>query len=430
MVYLCYLAKMQLNNTGSKKAAETNKRREDFMKEKRAYFRQSVVSLALMLVMLFAFSVTVSAEAPTGLRQTGDSETSVKVEFTGVAGARYYGYQVATDPGFTNVLDQDYISASLSWVYINQLGAGASYYIRIGWGTSYKDCYANFSQPFEVVTKPASVTNVKFAGANDTAVLLSWDAIPGAMQYRAECNKLSYASAANSTWVPYDPNDTRIKVYAQRISASGYVAEGGYGDVWQVSALTSKIAKENFGLRNAWTSINKFQVAANYLGHGMEVAVYDVKTGKKKFSGTANNSSYSSVEFDKFKKSNMYKYRVRAYVVTTDGQKITGSWSSYRYLVNPKTCKYTTGSKKIKLNWSKLTGVSKIKIQVSTKEKSGFKTVATLSGTKTSYTVTKYNKKALKKGKKYYVRIVYQAKSGKKNYDSDIYSQTSAITIK
>lgn len=401
------------------------------MKEKRVIFRHSVVSLALMLVMLFAFSVSVSAETPTGLRQTGDGETSVRVEFSGVAGAKFYGYQIATDAGFTNILDSGYTSSTFNYFSIYGLGTGASYYIRIGYGATYNGCYANFSEPIEVVTTPARVTNVKFAGADDTNVLISWDAIPGATSYRAECNSLSYAvGAVNSAWIPYDPNDTRVKIYAQRTSAAGYVAEGSYGDVSKVSALTSKISKENFGLRNAWTSLNEFQVAANYYGHGMECAVYDVKTGKKKFSGTADNTSYGNVDFKKFKTSNMYKYRVRAYVITTDGQKITGSWSAYRYLINPKSTKYTQSGKKIKLNWSKLTGVSKIKIQVSTKEKSGYKTVATLSGTKTSYTISKYNKKALKKGKKYYVRIIYQAKSGKKNYDSDIYSQTNAVTIR
>ncbi|MDE5965355.1 MAG: hypothetical protein K2G89_00780 [Lachnospiraceae bacterium] len=401
------------------------------MKEKRVYFRQSVVALAFMLVMLFAFGVTVSAATPTGLRQTSDSETSVKVEFTGVAGARYYGYQLATDPGFTNVLDSGYMSSSWNYAYINNLGTGASYYVRIGWGTDSKNCYANFSEPIEVVTTPAKVTNVKFIGANDNAVALAWDMIPGATQYRAEYNSLSYTSATNSIWVPYDPSGYSIYVRAQRVSATGYVAEGGYAYVSNVSALTSKISKDNFGLRNAWTGLNSFQIAANYYGHGMDVEVYDVKTGKKKFSGTANNTTYGYVEFNKFKKSTMYKYRVRAYIITTDGQKIPGkSWSAYRYLVNPKETKYTQSGKKIKLNWSKLTGVSKIKIQVSTKEKSGYKTVATLKGTKTSYTITKYNKKALKKGKKYYVRIIYQAKSGKKNYDSDIYSQTSEIKVR
>lgn len=397
------------------------------MKEKRVYFRQSVVALAFMLVMLFAFSVTVSAATPTDLRQTGDSKTSVTVEFTGVAGANYYGYQVATDPGFTNVFDSGYMSSTWNSRSFYGLTAGGSYYVRIGWGTDSKNCYANFSAPIEVVTKPANVTNVKFVGANDTQIAITWDMTPGATQYRAEYNSLSYTSDTTGIWLPYDPNGSHVQIRAQRISANGYIAEGDYGDVWKLSALTTKISKDDFGLRNAWTNINSFQIGGNYYGHGIDVAVYDVKTGKKKFSGS---STYGYVGFDKFKRSNMYKYRVRAYIVTTDGEKIPGTWSAYRYLINPKETKYTLGSKKIKLNWSKLTGVSKIKIQVSTKEKSGYKTVATLDGKKTSYTITKYNKKALKKGKKYYVRIIYQAKSGKKNYDSDIYSQTSEIKVR
>ncbi|HCT91903.1 MAG TPA: hypothetical protein DF613_11085, partial [Lachnospiraceae bacterium] len=93
---------------------------------------------------------------------------------------------------------------------------------------------------------------------------------------------------------------------------------------------------------------------------------------------------------------------------------------------NPKECKYTPGSRKIKLQWSKLTGVSKIKVQLSTKEKSGYKTVATLKGTKTSYTISKYNKKALSKGKNYYVRVLYYSGSNK----GDVYTQSRAIKVR
>lgn len=399
------------------------------MNQKKAYLKSSVMSLVLMMVMLFAMSITAAAAAPTDVRQTDDDQTYVKVEWTGVAGATYYGVQAATDPGFTNIVYQN--NSSLAWASINQLAAGSTYYVRVGWGTKYNNCYANFSAPIEVVTRPASVGTVKFVGANDTTATIAWDAVPGANLYYVDYNSQSFPVGDTAIALPYVAGDNSATVRAARVSATtGYVATRTFGGTYvnNLTALTTKIAKGDLGFRNAWTAINSYQIAANFYGHGFQVKVYDAKSGKAKFSGSDTYNSYGSyVSFGgKFKYNTMYKYRARAYVITTDGQKIYGSWSAYRYFVTPEKCKYTQSGKKIKLSWSKLKGVSKIKVQISTKEDSGYKTAATLKGTKTSYTISKYNKKALKKGKTYYVRILYYSGSNK----GDIVSQTSAIKIR
>lgn len=398
------------------------------MKQKRGLLKSSVVSLVLLMVMMFAMTITASAEAPSGLRQTDDSDTSVKVEWTGVAGARYYGVEAATDIGFTNVVYRDYCSYSTQYDYCRNLAAGQTYYVRVGYGDKSSTCYANFSAPIEVVTRPAKVDGLKFVGATDTTATIAWNPVLGANLYLIQYNNQVFQTADSAIALPYVAGVSYAKINAARVSATGYVAaETSYTTVNNISALTNKISKDNFGFRNAWTSINDYQIAAIYSGHGMQASVYDAKSGKKKFSGETDNGTYSNVEFiKKFKYNTMYKYRVRAYITTTDGQRIYGGWSSYRYFVTPKKSTYTTSGRKIKLTWSKLTGVSKIKIEVSTKENSGYKTCATIGGTKTSYTITKYGKKALKKGKKYYFRITYYAKSGKKSYTSDIYTSGSA----
>jgi hypothetical protein len=67
-------------------------------------------------------------------------------------------------------------------------------------------------------------------------------------------------------------------------------------------------------------------------------------------------------------------------------------------------------------------------IYISKSEKSGYKKVETVSSKKTSYTVSKYNKKALKKGTTYYIKIVPNAKIGKKTRSSEVY-QYWPVTI-
>ena len=72
------------------------------------------------------------------------------------------------------------------------------------------------------------------------------------------------------------------------------------------------------------------------------------------------------------------------------------------------------------LTWTKNKAIAKYKVYVSSKSKeTGFKKVATLKGSKTSYTITKVGKKKISRKKKYYVKIVPYVKDGKKAHKSD-----------
>ena len=72
------------------------------------------------------------------------------------------------------------------------------------------------------------------------------------------------------------------------------------------------------------------------------------------------------------------------------------------------------GKKAVKITYKKVSGVSGYKIYMSTKKKSGYKKIATLSSKKSSYTKGK-----LKKGKKYYFKVRTMKKvSGKYRYSS------------
>ena len=72
------------------------------------------------------------------------------------------------------------------------------------------------------------------------------------------------------------------------------------------------------------------------------------------------------------------------------------------------------GKKAVKITYKKVSGVSGYQIYMSTKKKSGYKKIATLSSKKSSYTKGK-----LKKGKKYYFKVRTMKKvSGKYKYSS------------
>lgn len=90
--------------------------------------------------------------------------------------------------------------------------------------------------------------------------------------------------------------------------------------------------------------------------------------------------------------------------------------------IKPRSTKLKSVKKKgkngIKITWSKVTGISNYQIYISTKSKSGFKKIATISAKKTSYTKTK-----LKKGKKYYFKI----RTAKKVSGQYYYSSYTAV---
>lgn len=90
--------------------------------------------------------------------------------------------------------------------------------------------------------------------------------------------------------------------------------------------------------------------------------------------------------------------------------------------VTPKPTKIKSvkksGKNGIKITWNKVSGISNYQIYMSTKSKSGFKKIATVSASKTSYTKTK-----LKKGKRYYFKI----RTAKKVSGAYYYSSYTAV---
>lgn len=77
-----------------------------------------------------------------------------------------------------------------------------------------------------------------------------------------------------------------------------------------------------------------------------------------------------------------------------------------------------SGKNGIKITWKKTSGITSYEIYMSTKSKSGFQKITTLSSKKTSYTKTK-----LKKGKKYYFKVRCVKKISKDSF----YSTFSSI---
>lgn len=391
-------------------------------------FKTSVT--AFIVVMAFMVTGITSEAAVSGLAQTRDYNTSVRVEWSAVAGAKYYGYQVATDAAFSNIVNSGV--AADTYCTATGLNAGSTYYIRVGHGTTNKNCYANYSQPLEVVTTPEALASVAFVGANDNSATIQYAAAGANMYYIYESSSnalvastpdTSYAIAMNNT------SSNSYKVAAARVSVSGYSANTSTKSV-TVNLLTTKIATQNFAVNSVLSASNKVSVDVLYSGSGVEVeltnaggSAYKSTTESKK----AYSSLGSSTNYFPYKENRFLKYRVRAFV-DTDAGRIYGSWSDYRAFCEMNG-KYSKAKGKVNLRWTKLKGSGKVKVSVSTKKSSGFKTFKTLKGSATKVTVNKYGKQSLKSNKKYYIRVTPMVKINNKYVASD-YGIQQEIKIK
>ena len=81
-----------------------------------------------------------------------------------------------------------------------------------------------------------------------------------------------------------------------------------------------------------------------------------------------------------------------------------------------------------------MTGATSYTVYVSNKEKSGYKKVGTYNSKKTSVTIKKYGKAALKSGKTYYVKVVAEKKvkinKKYKTFKSTLYYEGKSIRVK
>ncbi len=388
--------------------------------------RSSMKCLIAVFVMAMAFMVTgiTSEAAVSGLKQTSDYTTGARVEWTTLSNYKYYGYQIASDASFKNIIKQSYTTGSSA--YFGGLTQGSTYYVRVGCGTTYQNCYANWTGALQVVTTPGALSDVKFVNATDNSATIQYSA-PGAnIYYIYEGYSKQLVGTTTSTSYVIKMNNSSsnyYKVVAARRSASGYNADA-IAKYTTVNLLTSKISKNNFGLNGVLSASNKVSVAAIFSGTGFEVQMVNAG-GSKYSSSTTVTKSYSyngaTTSYMSYKQNKYLKYRVRAFVDTDNGRKY-GSWSDYRAFCEMNV-KYTRGSKKINFKWSKINGTGKIRTQVSTKKSSGYKTFKTLSGSTKKVTVNKYGKSSLKKNKSYYFKIVPLVKINGKYVASDYYGQ-------
>ena len=142
---------------------------------------------------------------------------------------------------------------------------------------------------------------------------------------------------------------------------------------------------------------------------GYRVYVYNTKTGKYK---TVKTTAGTTCTVKKLKSGTAYKYAVKAYTKTSDGETI---WAENSVKITTATkpatlkVKVTAGSKKATLSWNEVRGATGYQVYMKAPGESYKKIKVT--------TDSKYTVKSLKKGKTYKFRVrAYSKVDGKYIY--------------
>lgn len=401
--------------------------------EKKRVFSKSLLLLAITSIMLFAMSITSMAATETNMniQQTNAGDSYVEIKWQKYLGQDIH-YHVELSYDGVNWAMQDWNTSPS--ITIDDLSPDSTYYVRVAVYNSYwheKDasedgvCVA-VSTKQAICTKPSQVQNLKQTKATKNSISMTWDAVAGASSYKILIfenydYKTVATSKTNSVTIKGLDASSNIEYYVAAVkNVNGYEAVGDRSKSVDMKTVPKKVTRiaitdlyDNIKVcYYGWTSCE------NADGYQYEITSLN---GKKKYYKATTTST--SARLTTYPVGAFTKARVRAYV-EINGKKTYGPWSNYDYNACSKdvTARRSKNGKKITLKWKKVSGVSEYRIYISTKEKKGYKKVATVSSKKSSYTITKYNKKNLKKGQKYYVQLRYVGKNGKKKVVSNIYS--------
>lgn len=403
------------------------------------YVKAVVTFVFLMAAVAFMPVVADAAATPTGLKQTYATSGYVDFSWDAVPNASTYYTSWSADGITWSDGETTYGDPSES---IYNLSAGKSYYVRVASFDKTTSAVSAWSAPLEVVTAPnANELQVQVAGNSSNSLTFNWTAANGATSYvlkQSYTDLVLTSSTTNSCTVTNLQPGTwyAIDVYPVRTSSSGYSAVYDYEhtftktlDTTEVSPVTTVVtapgtpSTSNFGIGYASSSSMTVSFRASdpsAKANGYEVEVYKLKGGKKVntiFSVTTTTASI------KVSKNTPYKYRIRYYALS-NGQKLYGGWSGYRYFCIQKisgkkhynlSSKYST----IKLKWGKVTGASGYTIYMSTSKDGKYKKVKSLGKKAKSVTLKKYGKSRLNRSKTYYIKVVAKIKVGKKTIKND-----------
>lgn len=258
------------------------------------------------------------------------------------------------------------------------------------------------------------------------SVTINWEEYQNAMEYSVQIGtdsetrnaSVPVVVPANQTSYTFTGLQPGTEYYVKvNYKYQGYskVNEGYY--IEEIKTLPGKVT----GLNQSkwWYYIEKVDFEWTPQT-GVDGYIYTVKDNKNKVVAQETTSGYSKDGSCKTKNTKVYSVTVQAFS-DINGQRYLGEVSDTAYLFTQPMCnqkKTMVTGNKLKITWDKVSGVTGYDVYVSTKEKTGYTKVKSLSKSKNSYTLSKLKGKKISSKKTYYVYIVGKKKVGGTTYTS------------
>lgn len=389
-----------------------------------------LIPVAFLLAMLLSLSALAAPRAVTGLKQTGDSTSSVQVEWDAVTGTRIR-YQVAWSDNQTNWATSTSYSPR---AYISNLSSGKTYYVKVA--VIEDDVLGDYSNVIQVVTRPGMINSgtVEQSDAKTNAISLQWPAVTGATGYRVydyvngtSGQERGVATGNGITISGLSPETEYTFLIVPERANGSYTAANTYGVIARATTLSTGVT----GIDLSSGSYKSKTVSMRWDGKsnvdGYEIQLYNYK-GKKKVGKKIEASAYSSyAQLKGVKPNSFYQVKIRSYVMTSAGKKYS-AWTTAYTNTQPQVKVRKSGSA-ISLSWKKVQGATNYTIYGRKGRSNDRDTFKKLGQTKSvKYTVKKIKKQKIKKKGTYSFFVVADRKVKGKTYSSAVgYSFTITL---
>ncbi|MGN0601519.1 MAG: fibronectin type III domain-containing protein, partial [Oscillospiraceae bacterium] len=272
----------------------------------------------------------------------------------------------------------------------------------------------------------SNVSGFKVSATNANAIKLVWGKVnnaDGYVVYRYNTSTKKWVRIAKTGSLTFtDKNLNSGTSYKYAIRAYKTVDGKEVLSPSYPTVTTSTNPANVSGFKVSATSASAIKLAWNKTSGANGYIVYRYNTSTKKWVRIAKTASLTFTDKN-LKSGTSYKYAIRAYK-TVDGKDVLSpSYPTVTSSTNPATVsfKLTAGSKKVTVNWSKVTGATGYKVYYKTSANGKWIGLKTTTG-------TSYTKTGLTKGKTYYFTVKAYRTVGGKTYNGTF--TTKSVKVK
>ena len=360
------------------------------------------------------------APAPTGLRATTYTGTSVSLSWRAVTDAASYRVEYRKS-GSSRWLVAGYASSGTSYK-VSRLVCNTTYYFQVrarGDGSPYSYTYGTPSTSLSKKTGPCIVstpTGLKSTASTETSVSLSWKAVANAAAYKVEYRRIGSSSWRHARYVysgtPYDAPSLLCNTTYQfqvRARGNGKTYSTKYSD--PSTSLSKKtglcIVSTPTSLKSTASTETSVSLSWKAVANAAAYKVEYRKSGSTSWLHADYVYSGASYTAPSLLCNTTYQFQVRA---RGNGKTYSTKYSDPSTSVSKKpgpcipsaptgVSSTASGPTSVKVSWSPVSGIAKYRVERRTGTSGSWSTVSS-SATGPSYTVSGFVP-----GTSYYFRV-------------------------